>query len=58
MFDININKMVVVVMANIDAPATGLSSDCKVATGQITFYPLVLFDSKENIVSGVLTIVL
>ena len=32
MFDININMMVVVVMANIDAPASGLSSDCKVAT--------------------------
>ena len=31
-FDININMMVVVVMANIDAPALGLSSDCKVAT--------------------------
>ena len=34
MFDININKMVVVVMANIDAPALGLSSDYKVATVQ------------------------
>ena len=37
MFDIDINMMVVVVMANIDAPALGLSSDCKVATaGQKT----------------------